>query len=147
MKIIKVAFLLLANILPQTVPSHKLRSTWLILAWESARKDLNMKGNIAHSISRILLLIYYWQEINHREVGAGRDLWRSSSPTSLLKHPITLWKNLQMSRVLVFSGQSIPCRGPFVSVQSLVQTQSPIPGAHRLLCCLVPTRDQAQPCP
>lgn len=59
MKITKIALLLLANILPQTVQFYKLSSTWLILAWESAKEDLNMKGNVAHSVSRILLLIYY----------------------------------------------------------------------------------------
>lgn len=60
MKITKIAFLLLANILPQTVRFYKLSSTWLILAWESAKEDLNiMKGNVVHSVNRILLLIYY----------------------------------------------------------------------------------------
>ena len=64
MKITKIAFLLLANILPQTVHFYKLSSTWLILAWESAKEHLNMKGNVAHSVSRIRLLIHYWGYIN-----------------------------------------------------------------------------------
>lgn len=38
MKITKIAFLLLTNILPQTVHFYKLSSTWLILAWENAKE-------------------------------------------------------------------------------------------------------------